>query len=397
MKIHQQIMPTMMLPRRDGSAAPETGRISARRQFWAKRKSFRRRAKKKVSPVEDATDVATSSLAKAPTSKIPRSESFRIFRRQEPCIFLPDVDDYDDISLDPSIDPSVCSAPPELTSATENQSFTLQRSASFQLDKAPCADISFQTPAIPTKPTRAASVLMKEDALDNIVFASTRPASSLSMKFLGLGKASAMVTEIGSENSRTDPSTNGSSHSTSHSDEADSNCSIAERFLQNAKMFDCEGGKVSFGLPQIATVQSWKGEDLWWTRQELKLSHASQTAQLIDNRKAKRYLERYQEAQEELQLSQIYNVDGKPYLEKLPGRVRKGLREGHAGLEVFSSLESRRRIRGRAIVRSVIDFSSRTDDPIQLRKHSERLNAPNLYWANMLAKAHQKYDRYIDM
>jgi len=399
-------MPTMLFPRLNGSADPETTRVvSARRQqLWATCKSLRCGGKINASPVESDTGVTTSH-AKAPRKVHSRNASSRILKRHESCIFLPEESDDDDDDDDISLDPFVGSAPPEMTSAMEHQSFTLRRSPSFQLSGTnrgapqlpPKTEITIQPLTRPTKPIRAASVLMKEDALDHIVFASKTPGLGLRMKFLGHTKSSPMIPKTDSENSQTDSSTNESSHSASHSDEEESSSNIAAKFFENVKLFDCGEGKVSFGLPQIATVQSWKGEDLWWTRKELVLSHASQSAQLIGNDKAKRYMKQYQQAQEELQLSQIYNLDGKPYLEKLPGGVKRGLREGHAGLEVFSSLENRRRVRGRAIVRSVIDLSSRTNDPMQLREHSERLNAPNLYWAIMVAKAHQRYDRFIDI
>ena len=212
------------------------------------------------------------------------------------------------------------------------------------------------------------------------------------MKLFGAMETGLVETSEGSH-------TESSSDSSSQSEEADTDTesSIAKQSIEDIELFDPLGGKVSFGISQVFTVPSWKGEDLWWTKRELRLSHVFQSSELVNNDRAKRYLQRYEEAQEEILLSQIYNLDGKPHLEKLPGGVKRGLREGFAGLEVFSLLENRRRVRCRAIVRSVVELSLRTDDSIEVGLHAQRLNAPSLEWAALLARAHQLYDRLLEI
>ena len=311
-----------------------------------------------------------------PSKGSTRSGSFHIFKQ----------DDGED---DTSVDPSVCSAP-ELTAST-HKSFTFLRSGSFQIREKKMLrrmqeeEITFHPPTVSTikKQIQAASVTAPEDMMATLSVAKA-PRRGLKLKLFGVGKADAPL-ETG-RTFKTESSTDGSS--LGENDTASTNA---------AKDFDCIGRKVSFGLPHVVTVSSWRGEDLWWTKSELHLSHCAQSAMLVNDDQVKRYLYRYEQAQEKLNLSQIYNLDGKPYLEKLPGGVKRGLRAGHAGLEVFSLLENRRRVRSRAIVRSVVELSVSTKDTVEVCRHAQRLNAPSLQWAIMMAEAHQKYDRLLDI
>ena len=211
---------------------------------------------------------------------------------------------------------------------------------------------------------------------------------------LGFKKTTPASSGISVESTQTESSTNDSSQ---NDEEAAPKTTV--RFFEDIKLYHEPEriSKVRFGVSQIVKVESWKSEELWWSKPDLRGSMARQSEQIHGNDKVRTYLQRYQQAQEELQLSQIYNLDGKPHLEKLPGGLRRGFRQGYLGLEVLSTLENRRRDRRRAIVRSVVDLSSRMQEPMQLRVHSERLSAPGLCWAMMVAEASQRYERLLDI
>ena len=362
-------------------------RHSTMRQLWGKCKSFRHRKSNSSLPDDAVVDVRFKA------TKTLQSGSFRLFNktRQVERSCLCDDDD-DDCNSD---DLSVNSAP--VVSATKPESFTMPRRGSFEIRENKKIfrnseeTITFHPSSFPShkKSIQAASSAGAEATVASQRAAEV-PRRGIRMKLFGAMETGLVETSEGSH-------TESSSDSSSQSEEADTESSIAKQSIEDIELFDPLGGKVSFGISQVFTVPSWKGEDLWWTKRELRLSHVFQSSELVNNDRAKRYLQRYEEAQEEILLSQIYNLDGKPHLEKLPGGVKRGLREGFAGLEVFSLLENRRRVRCRAIVRSVVELSLRTDDSIEVGLHAQRLNAPSLEWAALLARAHQLYDRLLEI
>jgi len=145
---------------------------------------------------------------------------------------------------------------------------------------------------------------------------------------------------------------------------------------------------VTFGATEYIEVPCWKdNQELWWSSSEIEQSRHSQNLVLMSNESTRLYLNAYQAAYKQL-------TNGGDKELRLPPGLRKGLERGHAGAECFSSLEERRRRRGRQIVRTIVAFSSFLRDPEELREHAERLNAPSLQWARTMGDAHSEANRY---